>query len=408
VDIRSDLYSLGCTLYFLLTGQAPFAAATTVIDKLLAHTEEAATPVQTLRPEVPDGLAEVVARLMSKAPEERYQTPAEVAAALTPFCKPGDPAATPVAAPVMIPVVDAVVVPPSPPNPFAMTQLAADTEPERVPNGPTLAEAARPRKSRKKKRPPDRRVWKWAVIAGIAVVVLLTGVVVRQVVKRVGTPTETVEKNDNPTGGPVTPPSGEKAGVIPPVSGGGSGRNPRSDTPPQVLFVLPSVGVWVPDYLPVREVLERDDRTKVVTASTRRTAAPTKEFADSTGPIPVDVVLPTDPDVTRYAAVVFCGQNAVEYITGAGAASAKALIRKMTEAGKPVAAICRGQAVLAQHGALAGKRVAANQMTRNFFPNATTLWVNKGVEADGKLVTAANPENAAEFAETLLDVIHAK
>jgi hypothetical protein len=81
-DIRSDLYSLGCTLYFLLTGQVPFPGGTGT-EKLLQHHMEEARPVEQLRPEVPLGLATVVRKLMAKRPDDRYQTPAELVAALS-------------------------------------------------------------------------------------------------------------------------------------------------------------------------------------------------------------------------------------------------------------------------------------------------------------------------------------
>jgi formylglycine-generating enzyme required for sulfatase activity/tRNA A-37 threonylcarbamoyl transferase component Bud32 len=81
VDIRADLYSLGCTLYFLLTGQVPFPGGT-LGSKLLHHQLHRAVPVEQLRPEVPAAVAAVVRRLMAKRPQERYQTPAEVALAL--------------------------------------------------------------------------------------------------------------------------------------------------------------------------------------------------------------------------------------------------------------------------------------------------------------------------------------
>jgi formylglycine-generating enzyme required for sulfatase activity/tRNA A-37 threonylcarbamoyl transferase component Bud32 len=78
VDIRADLYSLGCTLYFLLTGQVPFPGGT-LTEKLLKHQLEEPVPVEQLRPEVPAGIAAVVRKLMAKRPEVRYQTPKEVA-----------------------------------------------------------------------------------------------------------------------------------------------------------------------------------------------------------------------------------------------------------------------------------------------------------------------------------------
>jgi serine/threonine-protein kinase len=83
-DVRSDLYSLGCTFYFLLTSRVPFPGGTTM-EKLIRHGTEMATTVTQLQPEVPAGVAAVVARLMAKDPADRYQTPLEVVAALEPF-----------------------------------------------------------------------------------------------------------------------------------------------------------------------------------------------------------------------------------------------------------------------------------------------------------------------------------
>jgi WD40 repeat protein/serine/threonine protein kinase len=81
VDIRADLYSLGCTLYYLLTGTAPFPGGT-LTQKLLKHQLQEPRPVEQLRPATPPAVAAVVRRLMAKNPEDRYQTPAEAAEVL--------------------------------------------------------------------------------------------------------------------------------------------------------------------------------------------------------------------------------------------------------------------------------------------------------------------------------------
>lgn len=80
-DIRSDIYSLGCTLYFLLTGRPPFAEDS-VLEKVRAHLEREPESLRAVRGEVPAELDDVVRRMMAKDPAERYQTPAEVAEAL--------------------------------------------------------------------------------------------------------------------------------------------------------------------------------------------------------------------------------------------------------------------------------------------------------------------------------------
>jgi serine/threonine protein kinase len=88
VDGRADIYSLGATGYFLLTGRAPFAGAK-VAQKLVAHQSKAVTPVHEVRPEIPQELSAVIDRMLAKKPADRFQIPAEVMAALEPWV--GDP-----------------------------------------------------------------------------------------------------------------------------------------------------------------------------------------------------------------------------------------------------------------------------------------------------------------------------
>ena len=78
VDARSDLYSLGATFFYALTGRAPFEAAN-LPAILTKHVYETAPLVQALRPEVPAKLSAVVERLLRKAPPERFQTADDLA-----------------------------------------------------------------------------------------------------------------------------------------------------------------------------------------------------------------------------------------------------------------------------------------------------------------------------------------
>lgn len=109
VDIRADLYSLGCTLYHLLLSRPPFASHGTLAAKIHAHRQYAPDDrVEYRRPDVPPGLAMVLLALLVKQPEQRIATPALLAQALAPYC----PGQRPVWQPAF-PVVTA----PTPPSP---------------------------------------------------------------------------------------------------------------------------------------------------------------------------------------------------------------------------------------------------------------------------------------------------
>jgi serine/threonine protein kinase len=93
VDIRADIYSLGCSFYYLLAGQPPFAGGS-LLAKLLKHREAPPPSIQEKRPEAPAALSAVLNKMMAKKAEDRYRTPASVAAALAGFCRPSSAKAT--------------------------------------------------------------------------------------------------------------------------------------------------------------------------------------------------------------------------------------------------------------------------------------------------------------------------
>ncbi|HTU23654.1 MAG TPA: serine/threonine-protein kinase [Gemmataceae bacterium] len=87
-DIRADLYSLGCTFYYLLSGQVPFPGGT-LIQKLDRQRWQTPPSVDQLRAEVPAAVASVVRKLMAKHPDDRYRTPRELVSALEQLIRTG-------------------------------------------------------------------------------------------------------------------------------------------------------------------------------------------------------------------------------------------------------------------------------------------------------------------------------
>ena len=87
VDIRADIYGLGATFHYLLSGNPPFPEAPSASLKLIWHLTRTPKPISELRADVPPGLDKLLRQLMAKNPWERPQTPAAVAEALAPFAK---------------------------------------------------------------------------------------------------------------------------------------------------------------------------------------------------------------------------------------------------------------------------------------------------------------------------------
>ena len=87
VDIRADIYSMGCVLYHCLAGHPPFPDSN-IINQMIRHAQETPKPLKDLNPDVPDGLQMVVNYMLAKDPNQRYPTPAQARRPCNPSWRP--------------------------------------------------------------------------------------------------------------------------------------------------------------------------------------------------------------------------------------------------------------------------------------------------------------------------------
>lgn len=155
-DIRSDIYSLGCTLFFLLTGKVPYPG-TKGLEKIIKHATDPVPSPSSLVPGISPEVEALVARMIAKDPGNRFQTPREAAEAIAVAMGDGSPQPLPVA--LAVPHLD--------PDPFAAFQSTWNdaivtpfaTEPA---SGPAIP-----------KMPPGRRNFTLSQAVGLAVLAVV-------------------------------------------------------------------------------------------------------------------------------------------------------------------------------------------------------------------------------------------
>lgn len=125
IDHRADIYSLGCTLYHLLTGTVPYGGPrhSTVLKQMWAHAQAPIPEIREVRPDVPAVLSEIVQHMMAKMPGNRPARAADIAKSLAPFAAGGHHAPAPVLPDVAKPHVEPTPAAPTPPRSWRRREI---------------------------------------------------------------------------------------------------------------------------------------------------------------------------------------------------------------------------------------------------------------------------------------------
>lgn len=370
-DARADIYSLGATFYFLLTGRPPFPGGS-VLDKLKSHATQLPAPVEAVRDDVPRDVLDILSRMLAKAPDDRFQTAAEVAKALAPFAK-GSEARPLSGGPASEPAATIL----SEGHTLVGDRAPATTRPRRL----GLPGSAFPRSS-------QGRI---AVLASLVAVVTLAALWAGSGGRREGNPGF---RSSIPASAPTN-----TQGAL------STTKNRR------ILFVLPTDQVWYADVGPVKARFEQAGyRVDVAGPRTGRCVLlPDKRLRDLpelTSDFAVDERLTAAP----YDAIVFSGYGIGPFINpGPVRYETSRLILEFQAEGKVVGGLCVGQGILAHLGFLNGRRAAGGSYVRSDFPYRGPApgptWTERPLEIEegGRLVTGRDDTAANAFADAVLD-----
>jgi serine/threonine-protein kinase len=385
VDIRADIYGLGCTLYFMLVGRPPFAAGSTA-DKLLAHLEDEPPDVSAVRSDVPMALVGIIRRMMAKDPADRPATPADVAEALVPFVK-------------------ASVSPSAETRESAPRGAGAGADSfELVVRQDALSSATAQGQRQRRSAMMRYALPAAAVLGGLLIAV--AGWVAMSPSGRqrpVRTDQASLAAADMRASAPpaVATPRGPSRAPGDGMSGAGISGPPIAgshawDHEP-ILLVVPHANYWVPDVENVRRAAASLGAT-VRIASSERTPAMPSTVGPARPALPVDLLLgealPKD-----YAAIIFSGaypSDALDHVHDRDHAEAtRNVIDEFLAAGKPVASICMGSRVLADLGFLQGRAAArCPYQPKTAEYEAKARWTDRPVQSDGLLVTGKDQDTA--------------
>ncbi|MCE9531964.1 MAG: DJ-1/PfpI family protein, partial [Planctomycetes bacterium] len=448
VDIRADIYALGCTLYFLLTRRVPFPCNSS-FEKMLAHASTMPEPVDSFRSDVPQELKAILATMIAKRAEDRFQTPQEVVAALAPFAK------------LTTAGSSAIDTPMTSPRPPEVAPL--DENPDA--DAATAVLVFKPQQQRRRTKNGRANKPSWLPI-GLAVGALVAACLLvffllrdpsdphkskaaesktevaksrpqDQVAKQFNsTPTQPKLKEKLPATQPeeVNPPEVKfqpPEGKFPP-----DGKFPKFDgkkgfPPPlrevrwedakyHVLIAVAKNGAWFDDYAPLRGNLQQQGIHVSVVSSEWGTITPQYNRGPRGMELEAKFAFTSEFDFREYDAIIVIGGQVdtfnpqftakKDWMKEGKQDPAKMIgvkLQKMLDANKLVAAIGSGQAVLVWHNILKdgmkAARVGHDEEYELGMKYPKIKWNDsQGVVRDGNVITAGGAPDADRLAEEIV------
>jgi len=392
-DIRSDLYSLGCTMFYMLAGRPPFEAETKV-DKVLAHCTHPLPDITSVRDDIPDAVIAIMEKLTAKSPEQRFQSPKELIDELLPFGKPKSSSTKDTAAGTHSANFETAIEK-SRPNDTAIDvlKLANDQgkHDEVVSSNPSSSE---PKPTARQNAGIAKKAWKpWAVV--IAACLLLAA-----------------------------------AGVSFFVSNGGFSlwadpdklpndfSNSDGTQDPTVLIVMSSTQFWFADYAPLEKVFNENGIEFIVTADRAGEAnynPSTLDPSESRRSIPISKSIEqwvADDVASKIDAVVFIGTSTHEFCRkDAIGVAVEQLLSSLRQQEKWVTSVGLGSLVPMHHGFYVGANVSNStwlERHQDDVDASGAIMVDDRVSLDegNRILTCCEWTDSRTFALRLVQVLH--